>query len=150
MKSEYVYGKNISGLNIIGGEASAAMSGDTFSSINASDHRDIVGEFPKSSIEDIRHACQVAREAQTKWKNIPAPKRGETLMHFATLLRRNKERLAEVELKETALSEKLEKKKGTKKYDVLIFTQKILDKLEKIPSKFKEIINKRKEYKIKK
>ncbi len=55
-----------------------------------------LGEFQLSNRKDIDNAVKAARKAFEKWKNVPAPKRGEILFKVTQLLRRDKERLAKL------------------------------------------------------
>jgi alpha-ketoglutaric semialdehyde dehydrogenase len=81
--------------NFIAGKWMAPSTKKYFSSIDPHTEKSI-GEFPKSSKLDMQQAIKAAQKALPSWKNTPAPKRGEILMHFATLLRINKERLAKL------------------------------------------------------
>ena len=77
--------------NYIGGEWVKIASGDYFDNVNPADTNDIVGRFPKSKTEDVDKAVEAAKNAATKWRRTPAPKRAEILFHFGEILRDNKE-----------------------------------------------------------
>ena len=79
--------------NYIGGKWVDASTGDTFTSRNPA-NGEVIGEAPKSGAEDAVRAVEAAAEAYTKWRKVPAPKRGEILFRVGHLLERNKERLA--------------------------------------------------------
>jgi aldehyde dehydrogenase (NAD+) len=68
----------------------------TFLSRNASNHEDILGEFPAASKEQVRLACQVAKQAWTRWHIQPAPLRGELVGHLGEILTREKEALSQL------------------------------------------------------
>jgi aldehyde dehydrogenase (NAD+) len=53
-----------------------------------------VGTFADSGPADVERAVAAAREAQPKWKALPAPKRGEILYRAAEILVRRKEDLS--------------------------------------------------------
>ncbi|MGH9406143.1 MAG: aldehyde dehydrogenase family protein [Terriglobia bacterium] len=80
--------------NYIGGEWVDSAGKETFERVNPADRRDVVGEFPESTAEDIDAAVAAAREAYSGWRLTPAPKRGEMLYRAAQLLEKRKEELA--------------------------------------------------------
>ncbi|MBI2578834.1 MAG: aldehyde dehydrogenase family protein [Candidatus Aenigmarchaeota archaeon] len=84
--------------NYIGGNW-VPSSGGVFSSINPSTEK-AIGYFQKSAASDVSKAVDAAEDAQKKWSNIPAPRRGEILLSIAQLLRKEKERLARLETTE--------------------------------------------------
>ena len=69
-------------------------SGRTFESRNPADRDDLVGRFPAGTAADAAMAIRAAETALPAWRATPAPRRGEILLQFASLLRRDKERLA--------------------------------------------------------
>lgn len=73
-------------MNLIGGEWTAAGSGKLFEDSNPADRRDLLGEFQLSSRDDAARAIDLAKEAQRKWAEIPAPARGKILFKAADLL----------------------------------------------------------------
>jgi acyl-CoA reductase-like NAD-dependent aldehyde dehydrogenase len=77
--------------NYIGGEWVKSASGEYFENLNPADTTDIVGRFPKSTAEDVNNAVAAAKEAATKWRRTPAPKRAEILFRLGEILRDNKE-----------------------------------------------------------
>ncbi len=77
--------------NYIGGEWVESSSGEFFENINPADKNDIVGLFPKSTKSDVDKAVAAAKEAATRWRRTPAPKRAEILFCLGEILRDNKE-----------------------------------------------------------
>ena len=81
--------------NFIGGEWVRSSSGETFDNVNPANTDEIVGRFPKSTAEDVDAAVAAAKNAATKWRQTPAPKRAELLFTLAEILRDNKDRYTE-------------------------------------------------------
>ncbi len=77
--------------NYIGGEWVKSASGEYFENLNPADTTDVVGRFPKSTKEDVDAAVAAAKNAATKWRRTPAPKRAEILFKLGEILRDNKE-----------------------------------------------------------
>ena len=77
--------------NLIGGRWVAAASGKTFENRNPADQTDLIGHFADSGPEDVERAVAAAREAFPRWRDLPAPKRGEILYRAAEILVRRKE-----------------------------------------------------------
>ena len=77
--------------NYIGGEWVKSASGEWFENLNPADTTDVVGRFPKSTEEDVNRAVEAAKDAATKWRRTPAPKRAEILFRLGEILRDNKE-----------------------------------------------------------
>ena len=77
--------------NYIGGEWVKSASGEYFENINPADTSDVVGRFPKSTAEDVDAAVEAAKNAATKWRRTPAPKRAEILFRLGEILRDNKD-----------------------------------------------------------
>ena len=80
--------------NFINGKFQPAKGGKTFLNINPADHRDVVGEFQASTVEDVNEAVAVAKEAYKSWRLTPAPKRAEILFRAGNLLMERKEQFA--------------------------------------------------------
>ena len=78
--------------NYIGGEWTKAASGEWFENLNPADTSDVVGRFPASNEEDVNRAVEAAKNAATKWRLTPAPKRAEILFRLGEILRDNKDR----------------------------------------------------------
>ncbi|MGI9036481.1 MAG: aldehyde dehydrogenase family protein [Pyrinomonadaceae bacterium] len=77
--------------NYIGGEWVKSASGEWFENINPADVSDVVGRFPQSNAEDVEKAVEAARNAATKWRRTPAPRRAEILFRLARILEKNKD-----------------------------------------------------------
>jgi alpha-ketoglutaric semialdehyde dehydrogenase len=80
--------------NFIGGAWSPSCTGRTFASLNPADSRDVVGHFAASNAADVAAAVSAAEAAFPRWRQAPAPRRGELLYGFAALLAQHKEHLA--------------------------------------------------------
>jgi len=81
--------------NYINGRLKSSSSGDTFDNVNPANTRDVVGRFQQSTCEDVDEAVEAAVAALPKWKNTPAPQRGEILFRVAEMLVKRKEQLAQ-------------------------------------------------------
>ncbi len=80
--------------NYIGGSWVPAASGRTFENRNPADRDDLIGSFAESGPEDVERAVAVAKDAFARWKNVPAPKRGEILYRAAEILVKRKDEFA--------------------------------------------------------
>src|SRR5262249_40848542 len=80
--------------NLIDGKWVEPASGRTTENRNPADTRDVIGNFPDSDERDVKAAVEAAQRAYTKWRLIPAPKRGEILFKAAQLLVERKEQFA--------------------------------------------------------
>jgi aldehyde dehydrogenase (NAD+) len=80
--------------NFINGKWVDSKSGATFENRNPADWEDVIGDFPKSSKEDVDIAVDAAKKAFDKWRLTPAPKRGEILKKVGDLLTDKKEIIA--------------------------------------------------------
>ena len=78
--------------NYIGGEWVKSASGEWFENLNPADTNDVVGRFPASVEEDVNRAVEAAKNAATKWRRTPAPRRAEILFRLGEILRKNKDR----------------------------------------------------------
>src|SRR5688500_163254 len=81
--------------NYVGGEWVDAAGGETFESVVPATG-DAIGEFPRSTAEDVDRAVAAAKEAYEGWRLTPAPKRAEVLYRFAALLVEHKDDLADL------------------------------------------------------
>lgn len=77
--------------NYINGEWVKSSSGEWFDNVNPADTSDIVGRFPASNAEDVNAAVSAAKNAATRWRRTPAPKRAEILFTLGEILRKNKD-----------------------------------------------------------
>ncbi|MGH7773793.1 MAG: aldehyde dehydrogenase family protein, partial [Candidatus Binatia bacterium] len=86
--------------NYIAGKWVKAKSGKTFENRNPANRNDLIGLFPASAPEDVDEAVGAAKKAFSKWRLVPAPKRGEILYRTGELLRQRKEEIARVMTRE--------------------------------------------------
>ncbi len=77
--------------NYINGEWVKASTGEWFDNVNPADTSDIVGRFPASNADDMNAAVAAAKNAATRWRRTPAPKRAELLFTLGEILRKNKD-----------------------------------------------------------
>ena len=77
--------------NYIGGEWVKSSSGEWFDNVSPADTSDVIGRFPQSNNDDVNAAVDAAREASTRWRRTPAPKRAELLFTLGEILRKNKD-----------------------------------------------------------
>jgi aldehyde dehydrogenase (NAD+) len=80
--------------NFINGEWVAPSTGAYIENRNPADRRDLVGQFPASSVKDVGAAVNAAAEAFKKWRKVPAPRRAEILYKAGEILIRRKEEFA--------------------------------------------------------
>jgi len=63
--------------NYIGGEWVKSASNEYFENINPANTTDLIGRFPLSIEDDVNRAVEAAKEAGTRWRRTPAPRRAE-------------------------------------------------------------------------
>jgi len=85
--------------NFIGGEWVDAASGETFETTSPATG-EVLGVFPKSSAEDVDRAVAAAKAAYEEWRLVPAPRRGEILFRFGSLLAEHKDEVAQLMARE--------------------------------------------------
>ena len=85
--------------NYIGGEWVDATSGETFESTNPATG-ELIGVFPKSTVEDTDRAVGAAKAAYESWRLVPAPKRAEILFRVAQSFVEHKDELTELMVQE--------------------------------------------------
>jgi acyl-CoA reductase-like NAD-dependent aldehyde dehydrogenase len=85
--------------NYIGGDWVDATSGETFESTNPATG-DLIGVFPKSTVEDTDRAVEAAKAAYESWRLVPAPKRAEILFRVAQSFVEHKDELTELMVQE--------------------------------------------------
>ena len=78
--------------NYINGQWVAGASGEYCENRNPADTREVIGLFPRSTAEDVNNAVAAAKNAASRWKNTPAPKRAELLFRLGEILMRDKVR----------------------------------------------------------
>jgi aldehyde dehydrogenase (NAD+) len=81
--------------NYIDGEWQSSASGETIGVRNPADITDIVGEFQRSTPDDVDAAVEAATQAQAEWADRPAPERGQFLRRAAAEIRERSDELAE-------------------------------------------------------
>ncbi|HZJ10110.1 MAG TPA: aldehyde dehydrogenase family protein [Trueperaceae bacterium] len=84
--------------NLIGGRSETSPS--SFESRNSSRLEDVVGLFPEATKEQVREACEVARDAFKTWSKTPAPIRGQLVGSIGKALEREKESLSRLVTRE--------------------------------------------------
>ena len=67
---------------------------------NSSNLEDILGEVPNATREQVRLACQTARDAAAEWRRTPAPIRGEIIGNIGAAIAREKEALSHLVTRE--------------------------------------------------
>lgn len=82
--------------NLIGGNWSAASSGDVFDDWNPANPEDLVGRFPKASVADTQSAIAAARAALPGWADTPPPARGAILNKASQIISARLDQMAEV------------------------------------------------------
>lgn len=86
--------------NYINGAFVPSVTSRTFDNINPADHRDIIGQFPLSSADDVQAAVSAAQAAARAWMLMPAPKRGDILRKAGDIFARRKDELADIMTRE--------------------------------------------------
>ncbi|HEY7196264.1 MAG TPA: aldehyde dehydrogenase family protein [Gaiellaceae bacterium] len=81
--------------NYVDGEWVDASSGETFETTSPATG-ETLGVFPKSGVEDVDRAVEVAKAAFERWRLVPAPKRAEILFRAAQSLIEHKDELTEL------------------------------------------------------
>src|SRR4029079_16039441 len=85
--------------NYIGGEWADATTGETFESSNPATG-ELIGVFPKSTVEDTDRAVEAAKDAYESWRFVQAPKRAEILFRVAQAFVEHKDELTELMVQE--------------------------------------------------
>jgi 1-pyrroline-5-carboxylate dehydrogenase len=75
--------------NLIIGEDRVEL-GTTFKSINPSKKSDVIGIFQSATPEHAARAIDVASQAFTRWKKVPASERADVLFRAAEILRKRR------------------------------------------------------------
>ena len=77
--------------NFVNGEWVAASTAETFDNVSPANREDVLGRVPKSGAADVDRAVAAAREAFTRWRLVPAPRRAEILYRAAQILSERKD-----------------------------------------------------------
>jgi acyl-CoA reductase-like NAD-dependent aldehyde dehydrogenase len=86
--------------NFIGGAWVEPSSGEYFENQNPADRRDVVGKFPLSGKEDVDRAVESAKKGFEKWRQVPAPERGNYLRKAGDILTARKDEIADAMTRE--------------------------------------------------
>ena len=81
-------------INYINGEWRDSAGKKTFTDINPSDSRDLIGEFADSTPEDVKIAINSANNSFSKWASFSSVKRAEFLYKAADFLGANVDNIA--------------------------------------------------------
>lgn len=79
---------------MVAGEFRGSRSGKTFRDVNPADTREMLGEFPTMTREEVVEAVEAAAEAFPAWKKISAANRAPYLFATANLFRKRAEEIA--------------------------------------------------------
>ena len=79
----------------VNGEWVASKSQETIQVVNPATER-VIGKVPQASRGEVKEVLDAAKEAQPKWEDTPPVQRASFLFKIAQLIRRDKERLANV------------------------------------------------------
>jgi len=77
--------------NFIDGEWVESAARETFEDRNPADRSEVIGTFQNSSQADVDAAVEAARRAFRRWRQVPAPKRAESLFRMGEILLKRKE-----------------------------------------------------------
>lgn len=58
--------------------------------------KEVIGQVPLSTKEEVDEAVEVAKKAFEEWKNVPVPRRARILFNFQQLLIKHREELARI------------------------------------------------------
>jgi acyl-CoA reductase-like NAD-dependent aldehyde dehydrogenase len=86
--------------NFIAGEWRAPASGEYFKNANPADRKDMIGEFPLSTREEVNSAVESAKRGFEIWRRWPAPARGDVLRLVGDLMAKRKDEIADAMTRE--------------------------------------------------
>jgi acyl-CoA reductase-like NAD-dependent aldehyde dehydrogenase len=86
--------------SIIAGKPTADDRGGRMTSTNPARLDDVVAEIALGDANTFVEACRVAKEAQPRWANVPAPIRGRVIAEIGRLVEVNAEALARLVTRE--------------------------------------------------
>ncbi len=81
----------------INGKWVNSLSKRTFNNLNPANEK-LIGKYQSGNEKDVNKAVEVATKALPPWKKTPAPKRAEILFETVSLLKKNKDKLAKLEV----------------------------------------------------
>lgn len=90
--------------NLIGGEFLSPSTKEYFDNLNPADSSDVIGQFPRSGLKDIEWAVASAKKAFPLWSNMAPPKRADILFNIARRMYENRQKFAEIILRENGKS----------------------------------------------
>ncbi|NIP83142.1 MAG: aldehyde dehydrogenase family protein, partial [Gemmatimonadetes bacterium] len=67
---------------------------------NPARYEEVIGLFPKSDATDVAMALESAKHGFARWRETPAPQRGDVLRAVGDLLTERKEEIAQVMTRE--------------------------------------------------
>lgn len=79
----------------VNGEWTLSKTKETIDIVNPATEK-IIGRVPRANKEEVKEALEAANHAQPKWEDTPPVQRAAFLFKIAQLIRRDKERLAQV------------------------------------------------------
>src|SRR5580765_6084699 len=77
--------------NFIDGEWVESSARETFEDRNPADRSEIIGTFQNSAQADVDAAVEAARRSFRRWRQVPAPKRAESIFRMGEILLKRKE-----------------------------------------------------------
>ncbi|HKB08388.1 MAG TPA: aldehyde dehydrogenase family protein [Candidatus Polarisedimenticolia bacterium] len=80
--------------NFIDGEWVESSGKKTFEDRSPADRSEIIGTFQDSAQADVDQAVEAARRSFRRWRQVPAPKRAESLFRMGEILLKRKEEYA--------------------------------------------------------
>lgn len=80
--------------NLINGEWVTNKATEFFENRNPANHAEVVGLFPKASVQDTQEAIEAAHTALPGWSNMPAPSRGAILEKASQIIHARLEEIA--------------------------------------------------------
>jgi len=89
--------------NWINGIECAAKTGEIFNKLSPDTGRKLCG-VARSGPQDVQHAIQSARNAQSTWAELTPVQRGDTLYDIARTMRNHQKEIAEIVAMETGMS----------------------------------------------
>ncbi|MFW6201237.1 MAG: aldehyde dehydrogenase family protein [Gemmatimonadota bacterium] len=69
-------------------------TGEHFENRNPADRTDLIGEWPRSGAGDVQRAVESARRGFERWRDTPAPQRGDVIRRVGDILTERKEEIA--------------------------------------------------------
>ncbi|HWO78527.1 MAG TPA: alpha-ketoglutaric semialdehyde dehydrogenase GucD [Bacillus sp. (in: firmicutes)] len=86
--------------NYINGEWISSPSARLEASVNPANKNEVVGYFQQSTIEDLNHAVQAAKDSKKSWSRLSGAARGDYLYKAANILEKRLDEIAEIMTRE--------------------------------------------------